>query len=584
MNAILERDFLSFARTKKFFVLRSLVVALPLVIFLLAMIDDPREDQLGQMIFWMTLVCQTAFFFFVTPAMLAHVLAEERKSNKLDVLRSSPISVTMITMSKWASRVGLIASMVVAGIPMMAFALIFGGVTTEHLLRAVALIFATVLWTSGVALWISASSRDVGRAVRFTFGTCVSIVMMIGAADAMMDMYVSNTGTTLSTFERWVMSALIVLDPFRAFASLEALGRGGVGFGPGGGLIINQPYLHLAVAAGFAAIAIVFSIRSLKRDPSGRSAAVNPAQKALDAAEAAGPLNAEENSIRARSAVALVKEPSSMLWARPMVWLELGKNIRPKKWRIVLPLLGLLFLEFGWHWGYLEDVRRRRSFGGNTTEWHMLAYMILFGLGIIRVAAAGSSVFWKDDESKTQEVLFASPLSAGQLLGAKVTAVLRTMTPVILLMLYHAILPNFLEPADRFVAHVGATMIATTILCAVAALAMWNGLRSTSIVRANVRTFSILLGLLLVVPAIVGLMLATSRANDGLGFFLLGWYPFMQVSVPVIEAAQGRPELIDQDGFFFVPIWFIGYVLFAWKMFFNRLPEIYTLKREDRTQ
>lgn len=381
------------------------------------------------------------------------------------------------------------------------------------------------------------------------------------------------------------MDVLVVLDPFRAFASLVALGRGGTRFGPGGGLIVNQPYWHLAASAGFAAVAIFFSIRALKRDPSGRSSAVNPAQKALDAAEAAGPLNADENAIRARSAVALVKQPSSMLWNRPMVWLELGKNIRPRKWRLVLPLLGLLFLEFGWHWGYLEDLRARRIYGGGGTEWHMIAYMILLGLGIIRVAAAGSSVFWKDDESKTQEVLFASPLSAGQLLGAKVTAVLRSMTPVILLMLYHAILPAFLESADRFLAHVGATMIATTILCAVAALAMWNGLRSTSIVRANVRTFSILLGMLLVIPAILGLLLAASGGpSEELAFFLFGWYPFMQVAFPVIEAASGRPEMINEDGFFFVPLWFIGYVLFAWKMFFKRLPEIYTLKREDRTQ
>lgn len=585
MNAILERDFLSFARTKKFFVLRSLVVALPLTIFLIAMIDDPREDQLGEMIFWMTLVCQTAFFFFVTPAMLAHVLAEERKSNKLDVLRSSPLSVATIALSKWASRIGLVLAMVVAGIPMMAFALIFGGVTTQHLLRAVALILATVLWTSGLALWISASSRDVGRAVRFTFGACVSVIMMIGAADMMMENWILLGTPTLSSFEMRVREALIVLDPFRAFGSLIALQRGGAGFAAGGGLIVDQPYWHLAASTVFTVVALIFSVRALRREPKGRASSPRPAQKALEAAEAKGPLNAEETGIRARSAVALVKQPSSMLWNRPMVWLELGKNIRPRKLRFVIPLLGLLFLEFGWHWGYLEQAHRRRGSGSAATEWHMIAYMILFGLGIIRVAAAGSSVFWKDDEQKTQEVLFASPLSAGQLLGAKVTAVLRSLTPVIALMLYHALLPAIIQKPEYFVAHVGATMIATTILCAVAAMAMWSGLVSTSIVRANVRTFSILLGLLLIVPAIIGMMMAAANGPGGeeLAFFLLGWYPFMQVSVPVIEAGRSSPDIIDEDGFFFVPIWFIGYVIFAWKTFFSRLPELYTLKREDRS-
>ena len=121
MKAILERDFFQFAKRKRYYSMRTLAVALPLGILLLAMsVADLRDDQLGEFVFATTAWPIVCFAALLSPGMTAGLLVEERRDNRLDVLRSTPMAAWQIVVGRWFSRVALLWTMILAALPWLA--------------------------------------------------------------------------------------------------------------------------------------------------------------------------------------------------------------------------------------------------------------------------------------------------------------------------------------------------------------------------------------------------------------------------------------------------------------------------------
>ncbi|MCB1740977.1 MAG: ABC transporter permease, partial [Gammaproteobacteria bacterium] len=179
MKAILERDFFQFAKRKRYYSMRTLAVALPLGILLLAMsVADLRDDQLGEFVFATTAWPVVCFAALLSPGMTAGLLVEERRDNRLDVLRSTPMAAWQIVVGRWFSRVALLWTMILAALPLCASSLLFSGVSPGQFLDVAVIALLTVPLFSSLALLVSSGGGDLGAVQRTANSLTIALLIL----------------------------------------------------------------------------------------------------------------------------------------------------------------------------------------------------------------------------------------------------------------------------------------------------------------------------------------------------------------------------------------------------------------------
>ena len=134
--------------------------------------------EVGQAIFAMLSVIQLLLVSFIAPALTAGAISLEREKQTLDLLIATPLRPGAIVVGKLLSALAFVVLMILAGIPVSALVLMYGGVNVDDILRQQAVLFASAIGLGVIGLFISALLKRTQAAIVLTY--CVLLVLTIG--------------------------------------------------------------------------------------------------------------------------------------------------------------------------------------------------------------------------------------------------------------------------------------------------------------------------------------------------------------------------------------------------------------------
>lgn len=112
---------------------------------------------------------QYLFVVVLTPAYVAGCIADEKERKTLEFLLATDLTGHEIVFGKLAARVMTLLMYVLAGLPVIAFLQLFGGIDPDLLLAGTAATVGTVLGLSAVSIFFSVSLKKPRDAIALTY-------------------------------------------------------------------------------------------------------------------------------------------------------------------------------------------------------------------------------------------------------------------------------------------------------------------------------------------------------------------------------------------------------------------------------
>jgi ABC-type transport system involved in multi-copper enzyme maturation permease subunit len=265
-NPIFEREFVSMCRTRRWFVVRTLLVAiLTLILWAFLLIADrefgaAETDLIGQYLFGACVYVQVFFVYAVTPALVADLIVSERRKDTLDILLVSPLSASAIVLGKLLSRLSLLLVVVAASFPVISITLLYGGVRAEQVVGLFLVTIGTMLFSAGPALFFSSFARRLGTAAVLSYIIPFAILTALPIALAALGDFEDSLAILVRVHPVFAATAVAVDNMFTAFLSDSV--------SPALGMLLT----------GFAVCAVcaLFSILRLRRESRTRSLSGGP--------------------------------------------------------------------------------------------------------------------------------------------------------------------------------------------------------------------------------------------------------------------------------------------------------------------
>lgn len=178
------------------------------------------SPTIGQMLFAGLAFFELLMILFVTPALTASAISEERENQTYELLMATPLEPQSVLWGKLISALSYVFLLILAGIPFASLVFVFGGVAPRDMLKALAMLLMTAATFGVIGLFFSAWTGRTGRATVMSYG--VLLVFAVG---------------TVFLFVLWGVlrnafppRAILLLNPFSGMASVLAeAGPGGPG-------------------------------------------------------------------------------------------------------------------------------------------------------------------------------------------------------------------------------------------------------------------------------------------------------------------------------------------------------------------
>ena len=143
-------------------------------------------SDIAAVLFTATSVMQFGAVFLFVPLFVCGAIAGEREEQTLDLLFTTHLSNREIVLGKLASRALALASLILCGLPVLAWMLMFGGVAPEGLLRVEVTTVLTLLFVGAHAIYFSVIATGTLEALVRTYwwlGVLVlGIPLLVGIA------------------------------------------------------------------------------------------------------------------------------------------------------------------------------------------------------------------------------------------------------------------------------------------------------------------------------------------------------------------------------------------------------------------
>ena len=216
----------------------------------------------------------------ITPALTAGAIAGEKERQTYDLLVASLLSPWQIAWGKLGSALAFALLLILAVLPVMSLAFLFGGVTLAEVLIALAGLITTAVFYASVGLFWSAVMRGTLGATILSLGSIILMLLMIPflwAISTLIFARGSTTGLLRSALYIYGGGAFISLHPFIALGLTETfLSNGDHPFysviRPGQrDFLVPSPWLvYVALAGLCSAILLLLSVRLLRPQPEGK--------------------------------------------------------------------------------------------------------------------------------------------------------------------------------------------------------------------------------------------------------------------------------------------------------------------------
>ena len=536
MIAVLIQDFLRFAASAGYFRLRAILVGLPLLILVITTATISSFSSVsGEPLLGTAAYSILLLLLLVQPGLIAPILVAERTQNRLDVVRSTPLSGWGLVLGRYLSRIALSGTMVVSVMPLMAFSILYGGVSRTQVLQCCALMPLVVLWVSAAALAISSVAKSQTSALRISYGGIIAFLVLMPSLPSL--------GMGLGSFS--LQQSLLSLHAMSPLTVLTSILAGGLVFAPPGDALLGHAVFSLIVVA----TAIPFSVWRMGRDPRRRGLGSTGRK--------------------------LVWRPS-LQQKRPLLWLELRPQ-RSNVPKVAAVWIGIALIEAIWAeslpWGAPTPYTAMSN--------HISAIEGWFLLGSLMTAIHAAASFHDGASAQTMEVLHSCPVSSRSLLKARILGIARASRLWWALELVHMVVAGALGviPIVNLLLWL---VIQIILVLALINTALFLSLESPNARRAIAKTLS-LMGCHLALTPLLGFCLIGSGGIGAIGL-ILGHHPVM-IAISVLSA----PTLDDLgwlrsseilSALLPAALYLIMYVCLAFR-FLNTLVQHYERRRQQ---
>jgi ABC-type transport system involved in multi-copper enzyme maturation permease subunit len=133
--------------------------------------------SVGRAIFALLSLFQLLLVCFIAPAFTAGTISLEREKQTLDLLVSTPLRPGGIVLGKLVAALAYVFLMIIAGLPLSALVLMYGGVAVEDLLRQQVVLFVSALGFGSIGLFFSALVKRTQPATVLTYSTMLALTI-----------------------------------------------------------------------------------------------------------------------------------------------------------------------------------------------------------------------------------------------------------------------------------------------------------------------------------------------------------------------------------------------------------------------
>ena len=119
-------------------------------------VSASAASLIGQSIFGVILVLQTLLTLLLAPALTSGGVSMEREKQTLELLITTPVSTLGFVLGKLVSSLAYVLLLILASIPLMSLAFVFGGIAPDDVVRAYVVLLATAFGMGSIGLFLSA--------------------------------------------------------------------------------------------------------------------------------------------------------------------------------------------------------------------------------------------------------------------------------------------------------------------------------------------------------------------------------------------------------------------------------------------
>jgi hypothetical protein len=136
------------------------------------------SSVIGASIYGAMLVMLTILVMLVAPALASGAISSEREKQTMELLVTTPISTLGLVVGKLVAALAYVLLLLVASVPLMSIAFVFGGVGMEDIVRAYAVVFAVGFGLGALGMFMSALTGRTQLATVLTY--IVVLVLTVG--------------------------------------------------------------------------------------------------------------------------------------------------------------------------------------------------------------------------------------------------------------------------------------------------------------------------------------------------------------------------------------------------------------------
>jgi ABC-type transport system involved in multi-copper enzyme maturation permease subunit len=329
---------------------------------------------------------QLVAILLVGPALTAGTIAQERERRTMEYLYATPLSNLEIIIGKLGGRVMQILYLVLSGVPVLALAMLLGGIAPRAIINLAVITLSTVVFVTMVSLAVSACTATARDAVLKAYLVFFCIWVLPYPL-----IFLFHSASKLSIEP--ALEQVIVTNPLMTFFSIiNNRGPWGAVFEPWA-LVRNQ-LLAGGTSLGLAA----FFMRRIHLRESGK-----PARKR-------------------RWRLQLFR---GRIGDKPMYWKELYAE--PGSSRLGLLGYGLMAAIFAVVCGitiymYLDSIESQRYYprGDSLVQYAVSMGAFLSCCGLLVLTARAASAITSEKERDCWVSLIATPLDGRQIITAKI--------------------------------------------------------------------------------------------------------------------------------------------------------------------
>jgi ABC-type transport system involved in multi-copper enzyme maturation permease subunit len=243
--------------------------------------------QIGKALFLVVAAVALVEVCVITPALTSGSIAGEKERQTFDLLVASLLSPWQIVWGKLASALAFALLLILAVVPVMSLAFLFGGVSAAEVLIALAGLVATAVFYASVGLFWSSVTRSSLGATSFALGSIIMLLLGVPFIVVIFGLvFTRDVSTDLLESALFVYASrlFIATHPFIALGVTETqLSSGGGPFfevvtTASADLLVPSPWiLYVLLSMLFSAVLVALSVRML--EPSEPSPAPPPPAK-----------------------------------------------------------------------------------------------------------------------------------------------------------------------------------------------------------------------------------------------------------------------------------------------------------------